>query len=307
MKAFITGIDGFIGKHLVSLLKKENIEVSGIDLNPKTKYIHCNLLDKNKLEKTIKKIKPDYVFHLASPILRSDKLIDKTLAKNLEVDLFGTVNLLQTISHLAKKPKTLIASTAAVYRKNKGKPFKETDKLEPRTGYGLSKLTQELIGLKLAKSYNIPVIVSRSILLIGTHQAKGFVVNDLLKQVAEMELNKTKSVLWVGDLKAKRDFTDVRDGVRAYLTLLEKGKPGEVFNVCNNKPVEIREIIEWLKEKSKLKFKVKEKSQWRNNDLNVLVGNNEKLKRLGWKPEYKLEESLQKILDYWRNTFKDRP
>jgi len=306
MKAFITGIDGFTGKHLVNLLKKENIEVSGISLNPETKYIHCDLLDKSKLEKSIKKIKPDYVFHLASPILRSDKLIDKALAKNLEVDLFGTVNLLQAINNLVKKPKTLIVSTAAVYQKNKGEPFKETDKLKPRTGYGLSKLTQELVSFKIATSYNIPLIISRSILLIGTHQAKGFVVNDLLKQVAEMEMSKTKPVLWIGDLKTKRDFTDVRDGVRAYLTLLEKGKSGEIYNVCNNKPVEIREIIEWLKEKSKFKFKVKEKSKWRNNDLDILVGNNEKLKNLGWKPEYKLEESLQEIFDYWRNTFKDK-
>jgi len=306
MKAFITGIDGFIGKHLCQLLKNKGIKVTGIDVK-KTKYIQCDLTNKEKLFKIIEKENPDYIFHLASPILRSDKLIDKALAKNLEVDLFGTVNLLQAASQLKRKPKILIVSTAAVYQKNKGEPFKETDKLEPRTGYGLSKLTQELVGLKLAKSYNIPLIVSRSILLIGTHQAKGFVVNDLLKQAAEIEMSKTKSVLWVGDLKTKRDFTDVRDGVRAYLTLLEKGRPGEIYNVCNNKPVEIREIIEWLKEKSKLKFKVKEKSQWRNNDLNVLVGNNEKLKNLGWKPEYKLEESLQEIFDYWKNTFKDRP
>jgi len=304
MKAFITGISGFTGKHLVKFLELKGIKVTGIDNNPKTKYINCDLTNKEKLTKVVLKEKPDYIFHLASPILRSDKLIDENLEKNLAVDLFGSVNLLQVTTQLKKKPKILIASTAAVYKRNKGRPLKETDKLEPRTGYGLSKLTQELISLKLADSYNIPLIISRSILLIGTHQAKGFVINDLIKQVVKMELNKAKPVLLVGNLKTKRDFTDVRDGVRAYLTLLEKGKPGEIYNVCNNKPVEIKTIIEWLKENSRVKFKVKEKAQWRKNDLDILVGDNKKLKKLGWKPEYKLEASLKDILSHWRKVVK---
>jgi len=303
MKAFITGISGFTGKHLVKLLKDKEIEITGIDLY-QNDYYQCDLTDKNKLIKIVLKEKPDYVFHLASPILRSDKLIDKTLVKNLEVDLFGTVNLLQAINKLNKKPKVLIASTATVYKQNKGKPLKEADKLEPRTAYGLSKLTQELIGLKLADSYDIPLMISRSILLIGTHQAEGFVVNDLVKQVAEMEIKKRKPILWVGNLKTKRDFTDVGDGVKAYLTLLEKGKSGGIYNVCNNKSVEIRKIIEWLKENSKVKFQVKQKSQWRKNDLDVLVGDNKKLKKLGWKPKYTLEESLKEVLDYWRRELK---
>ncbi|MFC1626992.1 GDP-mannose 4,6-dehydratase [Patescibacteria group bacterium] len=306
MKAFITGISGFTGKHLVQLLVNKGIGVDGIDLSVakagvgKTKYISCNLTDKEKLTKIILTSKPDYVFHLASPIIRSDKLLDKTLAKNLSVDLFGTVNLLQAIDKLPKKPKVLITSTAAVYKKDKGQPFKETDKLEPRTAYGLSKLTQEMIGLQLAKSYDIPLIVSRSILLIGTEQAEGFVINDLVKQVAEIEAKMGKPVLWVGDLSTKRDFTDIRDGVEAYLTLLEKGKSGEIYNVCNGQAVTIKQVADWLKQNSRVKFEVKEKKQWRKNDLNVLVGDNHKLRELGWKPKYTLKNSLQEILDYWR-------
>jgi len=309
MKAFITGISGFTGHHLVKLLKSKGIKVTGIDL-VKGKYYQCDLTDKQKLEKIILKENPDYVFHLASPIIRSDKLMDETLAKNLKVDLFGTVNLLQVISKLAKKPKVLISSTAALYKQSNKGVFKETDMLEPRTAYGLSKLTQELISLKLAKSYNIPLLISRSILLIGTHQDEGFVVNDLVKQVAEMEAGKTSKVLQVGNLKTKRDLTDVRDGVKAYLTIIEKGRPGEVYNVCNNSQVKISQIVGWLKNNSEQSFKVKEKKEWRKNDLSVLMGDNGKIKNLGWKPKYQLEESLQEILNYWRkeiSTFRVEP
>ena len=306
MKAFITGISGFTGVHLSHLLIEKGIKVTGIDLC-KGEYYQADLKDKNKIKEVILKERPDYVFHLASPILRSDQLLDETLVKNMEVDLFGTVNLLGAISQLRTKPKVLITGTAAVYQKNNGRAYRESDKLEPRNAYGLSKLTQELVSLKLAQSYQVPLMISRSILLIGTHQAEGFVINDLVKQVVMIENNKQKSVLSVGNVKTQRDFLDITDGVRGYLTLIKKGKPGEIYNVCSGKGTEIKQIIDWLKINSRVKFTVKEKSQWRKNDLDVLVGDKTKLTKLGWKPKIKLEDSLSRILDYWRNTFKEKP
>jgi len=303
MKAFITGISGFSGFHLTKLLNKKKIKTTGIDLN-RGKYYQGNLTDKEKLTEILNKEKPDYVFHLASPIIRSDKLIDETLVKNLEVDLFGTVNLLEACGQLKNNPKVLIAGTAAVYQKGLSRPYKETDKLEPRTAYGLSKLTQELISLKLAESYRIPLMVSRSILLIGAHQQIGFVVNDLVRQVVMIENKKQKPILKVGNLKTVRDFTDVRDGVKAYLTILEKGKAGEVYNVCSNSSITIQQIIDWLKTNSQVEFKVKQKVSWRKNDTDKLVGDNTKLKDLSFKPEYSLDDSLKEILDYWRRELK---
>ena len=299
MKAFITGISGFTGIHLVNLLKEKGIQVTGIDLS-RGEYYQADLTDKEKLSEIILKEKPDYVFHLASPIIRSDQLIDKTLEKNLKVDLFGTVNLLEAVSLLKVKPKVLIAGTAAVYKKNKGEFFKETDKLEPRTAYGLSKLTQELVALELAESYQIPLMVSRSILLIGTNQKIGFVVNDLVKQAVMIEQGKSKPVLEVGSLKTKRDFLDIKDGVSGYLTILEKGNPGEIYNVCSGQATEIGQIVEWLQQHIKAPFKVQQQKQWRKNDLDVLVGDSTKLVSLGWKVKIKLEDSLKEILDYWR-------
>ncbi len=303
MKAFITGISGFTGKHLVDYLKEEKINVTGLDIN-KNRYYQSDLSDEARLNKIILKEKPDYVFHLASPIIRSDRLIDETLSRNLEVDLFGTVNLLKSLNLLKKKPKVLIAGTAAVYKTNQGRPFFETDPVEPRTAYGLSKLTQELVSLRLAKSYQIPLMISRSILLIGIHQKQGFVVNDLVRKVVEIEKETRKPILQIGDLKTLRDFTDIRDGVKAYLTILEKGKAGEIYNVCNQKGVSIREIVKWLQKNCQKKISVKEKSSWRKNDLNVLIGKNTKLTKLGWKPEFSLEDSLTEVLSYWRRELK---
>ncbi len=303
MKAFITGISGFTGTHLTQLLLDKGFKVTGVDLK-KSNYYQSDLSSKEQLVKILNKEKPDCVFHLASPILRSDKLIDKTLVDNLEVDLFGTVNLLEAIARLKKIPRVLVTGTAAVYKANNGKPYKEIDKVEPRTAYGLSKLTQELVAFKLAESYQIPLMVSRSILLIGTRQAEGFVVNDLVKQVAEIEFALKKPTLTVGNLETTRDFTDVRDGVKAYLTILEKGKSGEIYNVTNNQATKISQVIDWLKANSQVEFKVKQKSSWRKNDLDALVGSNAKLIKLGWKPEYKLEDSLREVLDYWRRELK---
>ena len=304
MKAFITGIAGFTGKHLRELLENEGIQVTGIDLKKVKGSYQGDLSNKSKLEKILQKQKPDYIFHLASPIIRSQELIDKSLQKNLAVDLFGSVNLLQAAAQLKKKPRVLIAGTAAVYKENNGKPFKETDQIEPRTAYGLSKLTQEMVSLQLAKSYGIPLVVSRSILLIGAYQAEGFVVNDLIKKVVEIEMKKTRPILSVGSLDIKRDFTDVKDGVKAYLKLVQKGKSGEIYNVCNNKAVTIKEVVKWLKKNSKVKFRVILKKNWRKNDLKIIQGDNRKLVKLGWKPEYSLEDSFKAILDYWRKELK---
>ncbi|AKM79453.1 MAG: GDP-D-mannose dehydratase [Candidatus Beckwithbacteria bacterium GW2011_GWB1_47_15] len=307
MRAFITGIDGFTGRHLVEFLKKKGIRVTGVDLET-TRYNRLNLTDREKLFEVLKKTKPDYIFHLASPILRSDRLIDDNLAKNLEVDLFGTVNLLQAASNLTKKPRVLIAGTAAVYKPEEKKPFKENAGLEPATAYGLSKLTQELVCLSLAKSYRLPLIITRSILLIGPHQSPGFVVNDFCRFVAECEAGKEKPVLKTGNLSIKRDFTDVRDGVKAYLSLIKKGKAGEVYNVCSGRVYSIGEVVDWLKKNSLKPFRVlASKKKLRANDPKVITADNTKLRQAtGWRPEVSFEESLKDTLNYWRNEIKAR-
>jgi len=304
MKALITGINGFIGKHLTAELENAGVKVTGIDVQKGDYGYVADLINQKVVNTIMAKEKPDYIFHLASPILRSDQLIDDTLTKNLQVDLYGTVNLLQSARKLKKRPKVLISGTAAVYKKNQDKPFKETDPLEPKTAYGLSKLTQELIAMELAKSYQIPLVVSRSILLIGPQQAEGFVVNDLVKQTVKIEYKQVKPQLVIGNLNTKRDFTDIRDGVKAYYLLMKKGKPGEYYNVCSGQVTEIKTIVQWLEKNSRVKFEIKQSPKWRKNDLAIIQADNQKLLKLGWQPQYSLTDSLLTILNYWRSELK---
>jgi len=279
MKALITGADGFSGRHLVKLLNS---------LGQTVIKFQGDLKDKNNVFKNIQKTRPDQIYHLASPILRSDQLIDKQLADNLEVDLFSTVYLLQAAAGLTKKPKILITNTAAVYAPST-KPLAESGLLKPLTGYGLSKLTQELVSRQLAQSYHVPLVISRSFLLIGPGQKPGFVVNDLCRQAAT-----GKTQISLGNPRIKRDFTDVRDAAKAYYLLMEKGQPGEVYNVCSGRAVSIGQIA------ARLKLNTKVRRSWRQNDPAVVCGNNAKLRALSWQPQISLDQSLKDTLDYWK-------
>ena len=144
MKALITGISGFSGRHLANLLEKEGITVTGIDRSKNTSY-QADLTDKETVAKILTAEQPDYIFHLASPLIRSDQLVDQALIDNLKVDLFGTINLIEAAARLKTKPRILITGTNAQYQSSQ-KLISEVYPLQPLTGYGLSKLTQELVG-----------------------------------------------------------------------------------------------------------------------------------------------------------------
>lgn len=285
MKAFITGISGFSGRYLQLYLKSRRVSVFGLT---------GNLRDKNNVSKQLQAAKPDWIFHLASPVLRSDALIDEVLIKNLEVDLFGTVNLIEAAATLKKKPKLLITNTAAIYAPS-AKPIKETDELKPQTSYGLSKLTQELVSRQLCAAYKLPLIMTRTFLLIGPGQKTGFVATDIAKMIAS-----GAKTITLGNLNIKRDFTDVRDAVSAYYLLMQKGKPGEVYNVCSQAIISINDICQRLITLSGRQISLKTKTNWRLNDPAIVCGNNAQLTRLGWQPKITLDQSLKDTLNYWK-------
>jgi GDP-4-dehydro-6-deoxy-D-mannose reductase len=216
---------------------------------------------------------------------------------------------LQAAKECIKHPRLIIIGSSDQYGivQPENCPIKETLVQNPLSPYAISKSAQEQIASSLAKAYGLEIVTTRSFNHIGPGQKKGFVVADFSATIAEIEAEKKDPILHVGNLTAKRDFTDVRDIVRAYRLLAEKGTPGEVYNVGSGKAVSISEILSGLLSLSKVDINVmQDPKKMRPIDIPLIVCNFDKLsKDTGWKPSYPIEETLQEILEHFRNIKND--
>tara|TARA_Y100000310_G_scaffold668_3_gene973 strand:+ start:1452 stop:2375 length:924 start_codon:yes stop_codon:yes gene_type:complete len=307
MRVFITGINGFVGGHLSNLLLSRKYEVSGIGIlgnfygNKKANYYEVNLLNPNKLEQILSQVKPQLIFHLAGFSSVKKSFEQPGLCKKINVT--GTKNLLDAVIDSKINPKILVVSSAEVYGIPQSVPIKETADLNPKNPYGASKKEQE----GLCKKYmeKLHIIVSRSFPHIGPGQQPLFVMSDFAKQIAEIEKGK-KPVINVGNLEAERDFTDVRDIVKAYLLSLQKCIHGEFYNICSKKAYSIKKVLNMLLSMSNAKIDIKiDPKKMRASDIPVLLGDNEKFcRQTGWKPKIQLKKTLKDLLDYWREKIK---
>lgn len=309
MKVLITGINGFVGQHLAKFLLSKNIEVYGIGINKSTKlknikYIKADVTKKDELLNILKVSKPDMIFHLAA--VSSIRLCENNPKLTKKVNEWGTRNLLSACVDLNLKPKILITSSAQVYGISKKRALNEEDIVNPSNEYAISKLKQEKISLSFFKKYNLPIFISRSFNHIGPNQPSGFVCSDFAKQIVEIEKGIKEPEFLVGNLRSKRDFMDVRDIVKAYSLLLEKGKPGEIYNIGSRKVYSIKEILNKLLKKSNVKVKIKkDDTLFRKLEVSILKADNSKFVNItSWKPKINIDKSLQDILDYWRNQIK---
>jgi len=305
MKALITGVNGFVGQHLSEFLLGKGYQVYGIDMqdnndNKKVKYIKCDITNFRSVNAAIKNSKPDLIFHLAA--VSSPQSCENNPELTKKVNINGTENILLSCFVNKINPKVLITSSAQVYGAPVYTPIDEKHQIKPINKYGESKLEQEKAALKFFREKKIAVIISRSFNHIGPGQLTGFVCSDFAKQIAEIEKGVAKSEIHTGDLSKKRDFTDVRDIVKAYLLLLQKGVPGEIYNIGSGKAYEMKFILEKLVSYSKIKIKIiEDKNKFGKGDIPVLQANNRKFVNLtGWKPEIKIEDTLKDILNFWR-------
>ena len=301
MKALITGICGFVGQYLAKVLISNNIDVYGIDKAIKNKldgvtYYQVDILDKEPLKNTLKEINPDYIFHLAG--IASVQFSWQNPRFTHQINTGGTKNLLDSILEYCN-PRIFFASSAEVYGIPKEIPLKESHELKPLNPYAESKLEAEKIIQKSRFNY----IISRSFQHIGPGQNLGFVCPDFAKQIAEIEKGKKEPIIYVGNLDAKRDFTDVRDIVQAYFLAMTKGISGEIYNICSGNAYLIKDILNKLLKMSKVKIKVKEDpNKIRPVKIPIQVGDNSKfVKQTGWHPNIPLEKTLKDIMNYWRN------
>lgn len=310
LKALITGATGFVGSHLVDyLLDEVGIEVYGI-IRPRSReefvradvtYLEADVLDYIGMASVIKRVKPNFVFHLAAQsfVLLSWQAPQATLTTNI----IGTLNVLEAVKNECPEAVIQIAGSSEEYGlvTPNETPVKESGPLRPMSPYGVSKVAQDLLGRQYFKSYRVKVVVTRAFNHTGPRRGEVFATSSFAKQIAKIEKGK-EPVIYVGNLEAKRDWLDVRDVVKAYWLAVIKGKPGEVYNICSGKAWAVKRMLEILLSYSSIGVRVEQdKSRMRPSDVPILLGDCSKFReKTGWQSEIPFETTLLDLLNYWR-------
>lgn len=307
-KALITGINGFAGTHLNNLLQQEGVDVYGT-VKPTTEETHddhlfpVDLLDYEGMRDVIQKIEPDHIYHLAA--LASPAESFKNPSLTITNNISGQLHVLEAVKELQlMETKVLVVSSAEIYGavESHDLPINENTPLKPRSPYAVSKIAQDFLGYQYYVSQQVKSIRVRPFNHTGPHQAPFFAVPSFAKQIAEIEKGTQEPILKVGNLESRKDFTDVRDIVKGYLLLMEKGIEGEVYNIGSGRSHAISEILDMLLSFSDAKIIVEQDpALMRPVEIPELRCDYDKLhKATGWKPEISLETSLRDTLDYWR-------
>ncbi|MBN1920078.1 MAG: GDP-mannose 4,6-dehydratase [Anaerolineae bacterium] len=304
-KALITGINGFCGRQLTSFLLQQGYRMVGMDLKPDpvpdaaTLYAG-DIRDDMFVSEVLEATRPDIIFHLAA--LTAPRANPEELES---VNKGGTRCLLDAVQCSSSAPRIVITSSSAVYGHvlPAQLPIRETQPLRPATAYAASKVLQEREATQAFIGQNLAVICIRPFNLTGPGESEHFVTSAFARQIAEIEAGLRAPIIQVGNLDAVRDFTDVRDAVRAYVLLAERGIPGEVYNVCSEQGVQIRQILELLLElstRTDIEIRV-DPTRLQAADVPIQIGSAARLRALtGWAPTLTLTETLNDLLNSWR-------
>ena len=312
MRALVTGAAGFVGRHLTTHLLSQGHEVSGLvhptdggpgSLGPRVEVFPLDILDEAALGAALRDFAPDTIFHLAA--FSNPEGSWKEARRTLETNIIGAHNLLSAATETGRKPRMLLVGSAQQYGdvSADAQPIGEEQEQKPLTPYAVSKTSQELLGRRSFWSEELPVYVTRSFNHTGPGQADSYVSSSFARQVAEVEKGTREPVIRVGNLSARRDFTDVRDVAAAYSAIVERGEPGRPYNVCRGEAVSIGEVLEELVRQSRSPVRVVvDPERYHALDAPLIVGDPARLKtETGWSPRYSLHETLRDLLDDWRS------
>lgn len=312
MKAMIIGGAGFVGAYLTRHLHddlKWKVVVTKMpqeQIKANVKVVDLNILESDKVVSLLQEEKPDYIFHLAAQ--SSVAVSWKNPGLTVDVNIKGAVNVLEAVRVMEKPARMLLIGSGEEYGHilPEESPIKETNHVRPGNIYAATKACQNMLGAIYAEAYQMDVMMVRAFNHIGPNQAPIFVVADFCKQVAEMEAGMRKPIMQVGNLSAKRDFTDVRDVVRAYGLLVQYGKAGETYNVGSGQAIAIEQILQMIVSKSALDIQIEiDPEKLRPVDVPIIEADTQKLVQMtGWKREISLEQTIQETLDYWRKEVK---
>tara|TARA_B100000963_G_scaffold350887_1_gene361737 strand:- start:295 stop:1251 length:957 start_codon:yes stop_codon:yes gene_type:complete len=315
MKVLVTGITGMVGSHLAEYIVEEKLgEVYGLVrwrspldniklIKKDIKLINGDLNDLNSLIKVLQTVKPDKIFHLAAQSYVQDSF--SITSETLRTNVIGTTNLLDAVKINKLDPLIHICSSSEVYGQvlESEIPIKENNPLRPASPYAVSKVGEDFVALQYFLSYGLRTIRTRMFTHTGPRRGSVFAESAFAKQIAEIEAGIHPSgIVKVGNLDSVRTFSDVRDAVRAYWLLLEKCKPGDVYNIGGTETMTVGQMLEILKSFSKIDIKHKVDAKLlRPSDVTLQIPDCSKfLKETNWKPRFTVEETLQDLLNYHR-------
>jgi len=312
MRALVTGISGFAGSHLAEHLLSKRDNVYGLvrpdeDLTNLSSFLdHItlkkgDLTDQNSMNRVLAEVEPDIIFHLAAEASAHKSFQQPLLF--FEINVLGTVRLFEAIKTNKLSPRTVLVTSSEIYGYVTPQeiPISEGTPFRPESPYAVTKVSVHYLGYQYFHNYGLQIVEARAFNHIGPRQALGFVVPDFCAQISDIVASGKEALVRVGNLEERRDFVDVRDVVRAYRMLAERGTAGAAYNICSGKSHKIRTVLEYLIEISGEKIKIEiDPQKMRPARMPEIRGNNHKIvDEIGWQPLYNLKKSLGEILSTW--------
>jgi GDP-4-dehydro-6-deoxy-D-mannose reductase len=305
----VTGAAGFAGSHLLDALLARGAAIEGWarpdtpaffgHLPAGVRWRDVELLDRAAVRRAMADLRPSVIFHLAGAAHVGQSW--RAVASTLEVNVMGTENLLEADRVLGLAAAILVPGSSSVYR-DAAEPLTEDADLAPASPYAVSKLAQEQLGLRAARDAGQRVFVTRPFNHFGPRQAPSFATASFARQIARLERGGMPGVIRVGNLAPRRDLTDVRDTVRAYIAVLERGTSGIVYNICSGRAPRMQDVLDGLLARASVAIDVQtEAALYRPHDAPIVVGDHARLTRhTGWRPTIALEQTLDDLLAFWR-------
>jgi GDP-4-dehydro-6-deoxy-D-mannose reductase len=269
-------------------------------LNGAVGLYECDINEAISIERVLSEVMPDVIFHFCGYVSVLSSLKNPT--PTFQTNVIGTINLLEAVRKIVPLSKVLIPGSAEQYGyvSTDRMPIKEYYPLNPTNPYAISKKNQEEIGLYYFNQFDLKLFFTRTFHCTGPYQPIGFVCSDIANQIVSIN-DSISSSIKIGNLEAKRDFTDIRDVISAYWQIINVGAPGELYNVCIGKSISIQNILDKLIVLSgKNILTIVDQSKLRKSDIPDFIGNNDKLKSIGWTPKFTIEQSLADLLSWIR-------
>lgn len=310
MKSLIIGSNSFLGYYLMDYIKnKKKEEVYGVSFSKNSnsfknyEFEFLDINDKNSIKKRLMEISPDKIYCL--DIIDSVSYVWEHPKEAIDFQIKGIISLLESIRTIDKKISIFFTGSGEEYsfKGFDNIPISENTSLEPLNVYAVSKSCQNMIAQVYAKAYGLNIIIGRLFNDVGARQTENFVLSSICKQVIKIKKGLQDPIINVGNINSARDFIDVRDTVKAIYSLLEFGKPSEIYNIASGKSFTIRELIEKVKSISKIDFDIViDSKKIRLNDIPIIQGDITKIiEQTGWSPKISIDETIKWIFEYWKS------